>query len=186
MLSMILFVMNKFERDQFIDTLYRKYATRMLRYSGGFFRNKADAEEVIQEVFIKLIDKADDLSEMSDKQQCGYISSCIRNTSINDWKKENRKLENEVSEAFDEEKMTATYDDYKFVEEDQSYVNKAIEKLRPNYRMAVLLKYNSGYTYEEIAKEMGISTKHVGVILSRAKEKIKKAIVEMKQNDKER
>lgn len=189
MLSLLLFVMNKFQRNKIIDSLYRKHANKMLQYAGTFFSNKSDAENIVQDVFIKLLDKLDHLekvSKMNDSQQRVYLSTCVKNASIDKLRQESRKLEHEISEAFDEEKMTADYDDYEFEKVEQPCITMAIKNLPPNYRQAVLLKYNLSFKYEEIAEKMGISVGHVGTMLRRARGKIKKDIVEMNQNDKER
>ena len=137
-------------------------------------------------VLLSMLDKPDKLSTMNEDEQRGYLSTSVRNRSFNSLKKTGRELERSVWDSFDEGTMTATYDDYKFEEEYQSYLKEAIAVLPPNYRKVVVLKYYEGLGYKEIAKEMNISVSQVGVILNRAKVKIKNYITEVKQNETER
>lgn len=186
MLTILLFAMNKVDRNKLLTQIFIKHYPYLCRYAKSYVHNNEEAKDVVSNVLLSMLDKPDKLSTMNEDEQRGYLSTSVRNRSFNSLKKTGRELERSVWDSFDEGTMTATYDDYKFEEEYQSYLKEAIAVLPPNYRKVVVLKYYEGLGYKEIAKEMNISVSQVGVILNRAKVKIKNYITEVKQNETER
>lgn len=61
--------------------------------------------------------------------------------------------------------------------EDADLVNLALQTLDDKYRVPLVLAYFSGASYDEIADQLEVSRNHVGVLLLRGKEKLRKAIV---------
>jgi RNA polymerase sigma-70 factor (ECF subfamily) len=57
-------------------------------------------------------------------------------------------------------------------------VNAAVAKLPERYRVPLALAYFADSSYDEIAAELGITRTHVGVLLCRGKQLLRKALVE--------
>lgn len=57
-------------------------------------------------------------------------------------------------------------------------VNAAVAKLPEKYRVPLALAYFADSSYDEIAAELGITRTHVGVLLCRGKQLLRKALAE--------
>jgi RNA polymerase sigma-70 factor (ECF subfamily) len=57
-------------------------------------------------------------------------------------------------------------------------VNAAVAKLPEKYRVPLALAYYSDSSYDEIAAELGLTRTHVGVLLCRGKQLLRKALAE--------
>lgn len=59
-----------------------------------------------------------------------------------------------------------------------SAVNAAVAALPERYRWPLALAYYADCSYDEIAREIGITRTHVGVLLTRAKQLVRKQLAE--------
>jgi RNA polymerase sigma-70 factor (ECF subfamily) len=60
-----------------------------------------------------------------------------------------------------------------------SAVNAAVAKLPERYRVPLALAYFSDADYDDIAKTLGITRNHVGVLLCRAKQLLRQALTDV-------
>lgn len=57
--------------------------------------------------------------------------------------------------------------------EDAAALNEAISSLPDKYRVPLVLAYYHRASYEEIAEQLGVTTNHVGVLLLRARQRLR-------------
>ena len=67
-------------------------------------------------------------------------------------------------------------EDLEIEKEDKKMVWEAIEKLEVKYREVVTLYYFEDKSYEEISDVLRTTTRNVGVMINRAKAKLKKIL----------
>lgn len=67
--------------------------------------------------------------------------------------------------------------------EDAEALNEAVAALPDNYRVPLVLAYFHGASYDEIAEQLGITRNHVGVLLLRAKGRLRDAFVKTAAGD---
>ena len=60
-------------------------------------------------------------------------------------------------------------------------IEAAIDRLRPEYRMAILLRHVQGYAYEEIAEVMDVPLGTVKTYIHRARNELKGALVHLRE-----
>src|SRR5688572_20846243 len=145
------------------EELYRRFSPRMyavcLRYAG----NAEEAEDIVQEGFIKVFKKMD--SFRSEGSFEGWIRRIFVNTAIEHFRRKNylqpvtEKEENTV-----EGKYLSVLDS--LAEKD---VIALIQQLSPGYRAVFNMYVIEGYTHKEIADILGISEGTSKSQLSRAK-----------------
>lgn len=145
------------------EALYQRFAPKMygvcLRYAG----NAEEAEDIVQEGFIKVFRKMD--SFRSEGSFEGWIRRIFVNTAIEHFRRKNylqpvtEKEENTV-----EGKYLSVLDS--LAEKD---VIALIQKLSPGYRAVFNMYVIEGYTHKEIADILGISEGTSKSQLSRAK-----------------
>jgi RNA polymerase sigma-70 factor (ECF subfamily) len=155
-----------FERDamQFAPQLYSA-ALRMTR-------NAADAEDVVQETFLKAYRAYDSFEEGTNLK--AWLYRILTNTYINKYRKQQRRpSEVELGELQDlylfrrlGESSGASYSAEKealdqFVDTD---IIEALESLPESFRMPVVLADVDGFSYKEIADILDIP---IGTVMSR-------------------
>ncbi|HUP13233.1 MAG TPA: sigma factor, partial [Niastella sp.] len=78
------------EKEQYFNALYKEYWYKVHRHSYIYTGSKQEAEDMAQEVFLKLWQQLDRLSEVLTNAS-GYLFMMTRNKCHNNYKKELRK-----------------------------------------------------------------------------------------------
>lgn len=134
-----------------------------------FATNRAEAEDLFQEVLIRLWTSFDTFKEASSARTWVYRISL--NTCLNDKKKQTRRVETVPLDLTVD--LYQDTDDPKVEQIRQLY--DRISQLEAADRALVLMWFE-GMSYEEIGIILGISTKNVSVRLVRIKEKLIKLL----------
>ena len=113
------------------------------------------AEDIIQQVFLKLWEKRDILYGI-DKLE-NYIFILTRNEILDYLRKQSvrQKYINRIKELFQEESRTP--EQYLIAKQKGEILQKAVVSLPPQQQQAWRLSREKGLCYEDIAAEMGIS-----------------------------
>lgn len=133
----------------------------IFRISFHFTKNKADAEDVCQQVIIKVMDtssKCNGAEEGSDQAVLGWLSILTANQARMYLRTNKRNLlrDKKKGEEMKEEKSDKTRFEGESSENDGILVNQALDKIPMQYKSAILLKYYDGLSYHEIAKVLGL------------------------------
>ena len=146
--------------------LYDLYADNVYKLAYSFIGNRADAEDVVQDVFFKLLRQ--DI-RIRDGKEKSYLLKMTANT-CKDMRKSTRvTAEVPYEDALDKETETS------FTDDEYNLVN-AISRLPQKYRMVIHLFYYEGYSVKEIARMLGISSSAITMRLTRGREQLKDMI----------
>ncbi|HRE38450.1 MAG TPA: RNA polymerase sigma factor [Chitinophagaceae bacterium] len=145
------------------EELYRRFSPRMyavcLRYAG----NAEEAEDILQEGFIKVFKKLD--SFRGDGSFEGWIRRIFVNTAIEHFRRKRYLMPvTEKEENTIEGKYTSVLDELGAKD-----IMALIQELSPGYRTVFNMYVVEGYTHKEIADMLGISEGTSKSQLSRAK-----------------
>lgn len=155
--------------------LYRQYCDGMYCVAMRFLKNADDAEDVLQESFIKAFQR---IEQFSGEVTFGaWLKRIVVNKSI-DFLKAKRERTLELDEGY----MHVADNDNWGVEEGINVVEikKAIETLPDKYRFVVQLFLVEGYDHGEIAEILNISETASRTRLVRGKGKLKELLKGLK------
>lgn len=131
-----------------------------LRYCG----NKDDANDLLQDVFIRIFDRIRSFKEEGSLE--GWMKiTCVRQ-ALNFLRKENR-IKKQTDPLSEKETHTSQHP---FATED---LLLSLQTLSPNERMIFNLREIEGYEYSEIVKLTSFSEGQARVCLHRAKKKLR-------------
>ena len=153
------------------EELYEKYATDVLRVSYFYLGDRQRAEDVCQDVFVRLMTNAPDLQEGREK---AWLLKVALNRCRDLWRGEWLKRVVLGSPAF--EMIPAPDDSGR--RDDEEAMMKAIHELPPTFREAILLYYYQGYGIGEIAQMLDLPEGTISSRLSRARKKLESILKE--------
>jgi len=140
-----------------IESIYRMYGEYIYRYIYGMVHNKAEAEDLLQDTFIKVM-KADS-SEIENIKS--WLITIARYTIYDHWRRERRRLK---LRPFIREKKRDI--DLKLD------IEREIEKLPPKLKEVIILREINQLNYKEISDILGVEIGTVKSRLSRARIKL--------------
>ena len=150
------------EKQQ-IAELYEVYAKDVYRLALSWLHSTHDAEDILQNVFLKLLDK--DITVFPGGEKAWFLK-CTANACKNHL----RSFWQRNTQALDDNIMLPSNEDRSLWE--------AVGKLKPIYRAVIHLYYYEGYRQDEIARILGTSQTAVQTRMQRARESLKKELNE--------
>jgi RNA polymerase sigma-70 factor (ECF subfamily) len=135
--------------------IFDLYSPKIYSFAFKLTRTRSTAEEIVQEVFIKLWINRAALADIVFFPS--YINIIARNHCFNVLKKiafeekARMALGQQQTELHDETEESIIYRDY------QHILNKVIEALPPQQRLVYGMCHNQGLKYEEAAQRLNIS-----------------------------
>lgn len=155
------------------EELYRRFASAMYGLCLQYANNEDDAKDVLQEGFIKVFEKLDQVKNPAAFP--GWIRRIMINTALEKYRSQVH-LQNvdEIKETIAEPGGNEIFETLACEE-----VVAVVQTLSPRYRMVFNLFAIEGYTHLEIAAELGISVGTSKSNLSRARAILQKKIEKM-------
>ncbi len=153
--------MNKRDLEKEFEEKYKDYGRMLFRTAYLYVGNSADAEDVLQEVFMKYLSGRYRFKD-ADHERAWFIRA-TQNKSLDLLKRKGRK-----NVSLDEiNELTYEKDTY------SADILKKVMALPEKYKSAVMLYYYDGYSVEEIAAILKISKSAVKMRLKRSREILK-------------
>lgn len=153
--------------------LYRLFSRQLYSTCYRMLQNEMEAEEVMQDSFLKVFDNISNYIESSEK-----LEYSLRRIAINgsiDILRRRKNIFIDIETIPD----SSTFDDPPDIEQTAKMVQEvkfAIETLPDIYRTIITLKLIEELSYEEIAQELNIKESTIRTQFMRGKEKIRNMI----------
>ena len=150
-----------------LKTFFNEEYNSLRAYAQSRINDTADrdAEDIVQEVALKLFSRADDVSPINNI--AGFVYNAVKNKIIDLMRTNKRQvrvdqeMENRLA-VFSELFYDSPEDLYSEAMKDE--LKKAIGNLKPHYREIILAIDFEGYTYNQVSLETGIPK---GTLMSR-------------------
>ncbi len=154
------------------EALYRRFASAMYGICLQYASSEEDAQDIMQEGFIKVFNKLDQVKNPAAFP--GWIRRVMINTALEKYR--SQVILQPVEDVKGEIKDTSDSGVFEDLTSDELVA--LIQTLTPKYRMVFNLYAIEGYNHQEISEELGISVGTSKSNLSRARailqEKIKR------------
>ncbi len=156
------------------EILFKRYYVSMVAFANTFLHDLDNAENLVQETFVKLWENRRKYEIKSFKN---YLLVAVRNSCQNDLKKNKKSVLydnlNETGELAQQE----NYSDFKVINQ----INNVIEKLPEQRKKIFKLNRLDGLRYKEIADKLNISPKTVEVQMGKALKFLRTQLLELKK-----
>ncbi len=182
MISFILTIQDTAERT-FLEELFTVHSDRMYYAAYKILGNREDAEDALQDTFIKIYNNLEKFRALTGDDLILLIVIYTRNTARDIQRRKVTAEKNRAEIYFDDsERMHNIPDSAPTVEEivvNRETIRKTaqfIDALPEPQRDVIIMKYRLGLREREIADVLGISETAVSSRIYRAKEALRKAL----------
>ncbi len=90
-----------FPENEFVQGLYEQYEQMLYRIAFNILKNSADAEDAVQECFVRVIKNLDKIYAVPRNELRFYLVIIVRNVCLTMLKKKNRHVELDIDEQYD-------------------------------------------------------------------------------------
>ncbi len=141
------------------DALFHKYSEKLFRFSFSLLKNKEDAQGIVQEAFLRIWKKREEVD--STKSFKSFLFTISYNLIVDQLRLrlKDQEYRKSLVHYFESEKFELTNElDYdKIVQQ----VRNAVQELPPKRKQIYTLSREVGLSHKEIAARLGISVKTV-------------------------
>jgi len=159
--------------------LYRQYAPAIFRFCRRVMPTREDAEDATMDIFIKVRQK------LSQYDSSRSFNAWLYTVAANHcWDLLRRRKGRQDLETGEIENMPLEHPDpgqlEQLIERHTSQeVRRALDKLPARARMALVLRYYSDMSYDDVAATLGVRRAFVGVVLLRARHQLREILGEV-------
>lgn len=170
------------EDEWAFNEIVNRYSCKIYRLALKYTENERNADDIMQEVFLTLVEK---LGKFRNESKFStWLYSLTKNTSLM-YLRKNKKYQSErnlVDDTYDESESNYVIpaEDWRFIpehlyeqEKRRESINAAMKELPEIYRTVLRLKDMEGHTNCEISKMLGMS-------LSAVKSRVRRARIQIK------
>lgn len=148
-----------------IDLIFQTYYRPLCLYAVHYLHNVDEAEDTVQDCFVRLLEKNADFSFPSQEKQKSFLYTSVRNACIDKLRRHYPVLQDispsDLSGSIsDDEAMERSFS--------EAELWTAIERLPDRCQEIFLLSKRDGLSYREIAEELSLSEKTVEHQVSKA------------------
>jgi RNA polymerase sigma factor (sigma-70 family) len=165
-----------------LGAFYTEHRSELIAHASRILKDRAKAEEVIQDALIKVMLAAPELESID--HALGYMHRTIENLCIDFFRMEGRRPNLVVLDDASAELESTWVDNEEHVDviaaaDDAAIVRQALAMLSPAERAALVMWEMEGRSTSEIAAELGIKESAVRHTVSRARASLRKVMSEL-------
>ncbi len=158
------------------DKLYNKYCGAMLNVSMRYCQSQAEAEDALQEAFLKIFKNIVKFEGRHEGSLTQWIKTIVVNSALSSHRKNKKHyFAEDVTEMHiaDEDSFTGNMDAEAASSEKEKQILSAVQELPAGYRSVFNLYVLEGFSHKEIAEILEISENTSKSQLSKARKYLK-------------
>lgn len=155
----------------------REYKTTILpiknklyRFALGIIKDAAEAQDVVQEILIKVWNKRDELDHINNIE--AWCMRLTKNLAIDKLRSKHRRTE-DIETTYSLSSSESTPFEQTAVKDSVSKIKNMIADLPQKQKEVILLRDIEGFSYQEISDTLNMSLAQVKTNLFRARQQIK-------------
>ena len=152
------------------DDLVRLISRKLYGFAFRILRNQEEAEDAVQDVFVKLWNMGDKLDAYGSPE--ALATTMIKNYSIDLIRKQKHFIKEDHSDNHIKLSVPSPHVLME-INESEAIIHTIIDHLPDTFRDMIRLKDIDGFTYEEIAKKTDQNINTLRVTISRARKLIR-------------
>lgn len=160
-------------QEQFIEWALKEYERPLIGYAQGFVHDWERARDVVQDTFIRLCQQ--DVAKVRDGVKTWLFTVC-RNRALDVLRKDSRLVEMDEKKLLKIPGNTVSAATLLEKEEVHNRLDAYLQRLTPNQREVIVLKFQQGLSYEEISRVTGLTPGNVGFLLHHALKRLREWI----------
>ena len=150
-------------KSEEVVRLFDLYSNDLYKFAVSYLGSKHDAEDIVQEVFSKLLDKH---VSFVNKNERAYLMTMAANKC-----KDHLKTSSRSDVDLESEEWHLQYYDG-FTERNKAVFDELM-RLEEQFRVPIYLHYYAGYSYKEISGILRLSEAAVAMRINRGKERLR-------------
>lgn len=159
-------------------------SNKMLNYAAHILKNEDDAQDVIQDVFLKLWQKKEVLQQIENTE--AYLFQMVRNRSLDIIRSKRTVSFGPAEEKALDSQAANDLDNKIELNESANLIKKLIEELPGLQQKIMYMRDIEQLEYEEIAVKTGLTKNAVRVNLSRARKKVRNEFLKINRDGSKR
>lgn len=169
--------MPKNSDDKLISELFVKYKQMMFKLAMGILHNKSDAEDIVQESFMWIINNLDKVSQIPCNKRACYFATITEHLSLNAINKQRTHPTDDIDEHVDIcSDISVEKNAFEKIRVDE--IKKIIRTMSETDRLMLRLYLFEGRNYKEISRIAGISEGNARICIYRARKRLAKLLKE--------
>ena len=160
-------------QEQFIEWALKEYERPLIGYAQGFVHDWERARDVVQDTFIRLCQQ--DVAKVRDGVKTWLFTVC-RNRALDVLRKDSRLVEMDEKKLLKIPSNSVSAATLLEKEEVHNRLDAYLQRLTPNQREVIVLKFQQGLSYEEISRVTGLTPGNVGFLLHHALKRLREWI----------
>ena len=149
---------------------YHRYYSLLLTHAAGILGNNHDAEDVMQDLALKIIEHEDFFQNVHNRK--AYLFETVHNLSLDLYRK-NKRRDNTTTELVPNTLPGISESGYHRFE-DRDLIHRLLEHCSSDIRSVIIRFAFHGHKISEIAEDLGVSPNSLSKRIRRALHKIRK------------
>jgi RNA polymerase sigma-70 factor, ECF subfamily len=160
--------------EEQIDKIYNRHYMEVYRFLICFSGNQNDAEDLTQEVFIRVLNNLSNIHSINNLKT--WIFSIAKHVAIDHYRK--KRFSSLFTDGFFNKIISTEKEPNELFEQNEMkrLVHAAISKLKPNYRAVVILRGINEFSIKETSEILQCKESKVKVDYHRALKELKKKL----------
>ena len=168
------------ENENTVARVFRHLNKRLLHLARGILGNDMEAEDAVQDAFCKMWERREQMSD--EREVAAVITTTVRHTSIDALRRQSQHSTVNIEEVA--EPTSTAEEETLDAEERFRRVEALIEsELSPTARHVLRRREYDGADFDTIAQELDLQPTAVRMHLSRARQKIMNAYLELQRHE---
>lgn len=159
-------------KNEWFSVLYERYSDKVYRKCLSFEKDKDAALDLAHDILIKVF------LQLSKFQERSRFSTWLYSVAYNYCVEYTRKKNRLPLSIFDDGRIDVEddYEDWEIAESQEKALSRALDKINPEDKALLLLKYQDDISIKEIMEVYKISESAVKMRLARARQRVKELI----------